>query len=174
MRGCFRYATDTGSSAEVGLFDSSSLSFDWFILALRLAFIALIYIFLYQVARVSIRELVAIGSSARDDASPGMSGSPSALEVVDPAESSLAIGSRLPLDHYSTVGRRDDNTIVIDDAFISGAHAQITFDHRGWWLQDLGSTNGTTLNGAPVRSKVQVRHDDIVQFGRVSLRVQSP
>lgn len=154
------------------LFDSSSLSFDWFILALRLAFIALIYIFLYQVARVSIRELVAIGSTARDDTSPGMSGSATSLEVVDPAESSLAIGSRFPLDHYSTVGRRDDNTIVIDDAFISGAHAQLSFDQGNWWLQDLGSTNGTALNGAPVRSKVQVQQDDIVQFGRVSLRME--
>lgn len=156
----------------MGLFDSSSLSFDWFILALRLAFIALIYIFLYQVARVSIRELVALGSAARDDTSSGLSGSSTVLEVVDPAESSLAIGSRLPLDHYSTVGRRDDNTIVIDDAFISGAHAQLTFDHGNWWLQDLGSTNGTALNGAPVRSKVQVRPDDIVQFGRVSVRAE--
>ncbi len=156
----------------MGLFDSSSLSFDWFILALRLAFIALIYIFLYQVARVSIRELVALGSTARDDTSSGLSGSSTVLEVVDPAESSLAIGSRLPLDHYSTVGRREDNTIVIDDAFISGAHAQLTFDHGNWWLQDLGSTNGTALNGAPVRSKVQVRPDDIVQFGRVSVRAE--
>ncbi len=156
----------------MGLFDSSSLSFDWFILALRLAFIALIYIFLYQVARVSIRELVALGSAAQDDTSSGLSGSSTVLEVVDPAESSLAIGSRLPLDHYSTVGRRDDNTIVIDDAFISGAHAQLTFDHGNWWLQDLGSTNGTALNGAPVRSKVQVRPDDIVQFGRVSVRAE--
>lgn len=156
----------------MGLLDSSSLSFDWFILALRLVFIALIYIFLYQVARVSIRELVAIGSTAGDDTLPGMPGPATALEVVDPAESSLAVGSRLPLDHYTTVGRRDDNTIVIDDAFISGTHAQLTFDHGSWWLQDFGSTNGTALNGAPVRSKVQVRQDDIVQFGRVALRAE--
>lgn len=156
----------------MGPFDSASLSFDWFILALRLAFIALIYIFLYQVARVSIRELVALGSTARDDTSPGVAGSTTALEVVDPAESSLVIGSWLPLDHFSTVGRRNENTIVIDDAFISGAHAELTFDHGGWWLQDLGSTNGTALNGEPVRSKVQVRQDDIVQFGRVSLRAE--
>ncbi len=154
----------------MGPFDSSSLSFDWFILALRLAFIALIYIFLYQVARVSVRELMTIASAAQDDGAPPLPGPSTALEVLDPAESSLAPGSRLPLDHYSTVGRRDDNTIVIDDAFVSGAHAQLTFDHGNWWLQDLGSTNGTMLNGSPVRTKVQVRKDDVVQFGRVSLR----
>lgn len=158
----------------MGPFDTSSLSFDWFILALRLGFIALIYIFLYQVARVSIRELVAIGSAADDDSALRLPGPATALEIIDPADSSLAIGSRLPLDHYSTVGRRDDNTIVIDDAFVSGAHAQLTFDHGSWWLQDLGSTNGTSLNGAPVHTKVEVRHDDVVQFGRVSMRANIP
>lgn len=152
------------------LFDSASLSFDWFILALRIAFIALIYLFLYQVARVSIRELVALGTAAQDDRAANLPAPASALEMLDPAESSHGVGTRFPLDHYSTVGRRDDNTIVIDDAFVSGAHAQLTYDHGTWWLQDLGSTNGTTVNGTRVTSRVQVRQNDIVQFGRVSLR----
>ncbi|HEV2066442.1 MAG TPA: FHA domain-containing protein [Thermomicrobiales bacterium] len=152
------------------LFDSASLSFDWFILALRIAFIALIYLFLYQVARVSIRELVAMGSAAPDDSVPTLPAPSTALEMLDPAESSHEPGTRFPLDHYSTVGRRDDNTIVIDDAFVSGTHAQLTYDHGAWWLQDLSSTNGTAVNGQRVTSRVQLRRNDIVQFGRVSLR----
>lgn len=151
-------------------FDSTSLSFDWFILALRIAFIALIYLFLYQVARVSIRELVAMGSAAQDDNVSTLPAPSTALEMLDPAESSHASGTRFPLDHYSTVGRRDDNTIVIDDAFVSGAHAQLTFDHGTWWLQDLGSTNGTAVNGNRVTTRVRLRQNDIVQFGRVSFR----
>ena len=155
---------------DVGI-NSSSVSFDWFILALRLAFIVLIYLFLFQVARVSIRELVAIGSSAKDPASPVMPNPTSALEVLDPAQSSLHEGTRLPLEHYTTIGRRDDNSVVIDDSFISGNHAEIVFDQGAWWLNDPGSTNGTFLNGTPVRSRVQIASDDVVQFGRVSLRV---
>jgi pSer/pThr/pTyr-binding forkhead associated (FHA) protein len=150
----------------VGPFDTSSLSFDWFILALRLAFIALIYLFLYQVARVSIRELSAIAAIADEDA-PQRAGA--ALEIVDPAESSLGVGTRFPLDHYSTIGRAADNSIVLDDAFVSGSHAQMTFDNGAWWLRDLGSTNGTELNGAPVHSTVQVSDGDVVQFGRVRM-----
>ena len=42
---------------------SDAVSFDWFILGLRIVFITLIYYFLYQVSRVSIRELVTIGSA---------------------------------------------------------------------------------------------------------------
>jgi pSer/pThr/pTyr-binding forkhead associated (FHA) protein len=155
---------------DVGL-NSSSISFDWFIFALRLAFIVLIYFFLYQVARVSIRELVAIGTAAQDPSAPVMPSPTSALEVLDPARSSLQEGSRLPLEHYTTIGRRDDNSVVIDDTFISGNHAEIVFDQGVWWLSDPGSTNGTFLNGSSVGSRVQIANDDVVQFGRVTLRV---
>ena len=152
-------------------FDPTSVSFDWFILALRVAFIALIYIFLYQVARVSIRELVAVGTAAQNPASPLMPNPMSALEVLDPAESSLEEGTRMPLDHYTTIGRREDNSILIDDSFVSGNHAEIVFDGGAWWLSDPGSTNGTLLNGTPVRTRVQIANNDVVQFGRVTLRV---
>ena len=155
---------------DVGI-NSSSVPFDWFILALRLAFIALIYFFLYQVARVSIRELVAIASIAQNPAAPAMPSPSSSLEVLDPAESSLHPGSRLPLEHYTTIGRRDDNSVVIDDSFVSGNHAEIVFDQGAWWLSDPGSTNGTFVNGNPVRTRVQIGNGDVVQFGRVTLRV---
>lgn len=148
----------------------SSISFDWFILALRIAFIALIYYFLYQVARVSIRELVTIGTAAPSTASPTLPSPSSALEVIDPAQSSLQPGDLLPLDHYTTVGRREDNTLLIDDGFVSGAHAEIVFDQGAWWLLDLDSTNGTFLGGRPVRARIRISPGDVVQFGRVTMR----
>ncbi len=149
---------------------SSSISFDWFILALRIAFIALIYYFLYQVARVSIRELVAVGIAASSTASPTLPSPASALEVIEPAHSTLQSGDLLPLDHYTTVGRREDNTLMIDDGFVSGAHAEMVFDQGSWWLIDLDSTNGPFLGGRPVRARARVNAGDIVQFGRVTLR----
>ncbi|MBA3275705.1 MAG: FHA domain-containing protein [Chloroflexia bacterium] len=149
----------------------SALSFDWFILILRIVFIGLIYYFLYQVARVSIRELVAVGSAVPAAASQTLPSPSSSLEIVDPAESSLQPGDLLPLDHYTTVGRRDDNTLMIDDGFVSGAHAEVMFDQGAWWLVDLGSTNGTFVGGRPVRARVRIDNGDVVQFGRVSVRV---
>ena len=149
-----------------------ALTFDWFILALRIAFIALVYVFLYQVARVTIRELVAIGTHT--GSSQGVVGTlpaPSAaVEVLDPADASLEPGGYLPLEHYMTVGRRPDNALVIDDSFVSGSHAEIVFDRGVWWLQDLGSTNGTFVNGQPVRGRIQLQHGDVIQFGRVRVR----
>lgn len=149
---------------------NSSISFDWFILALRIAFIALIYYFLYQVARVSIRELVAVGVAAPSAGSPSLPSPASALEVIEPAQSTLRTGDLLPLDHYTTVGRREDNTLMIDDGFVSGAHAELVFDQGSWWLIDLDSTNGTFLGGRPVRARIRVSSGDIVQFGRVTVR----
>lgn len=148
--------------------DATSLSFDWFILVLRILFILLIYLFLYQVARVSVRELIAVGSIATDSRATNLPSPNASLEVRDPAESSLEVGDRLPLEHYTTIGRNDDNVMVIDDGFVSGQHSEMIFDQGRWWLMDLGSTNGTFINSLPVRSRIEVQTDDIVQFGRTS------
>lgn len=152
--------------------DVSFDTFDWFILLLRIAFIGLVYFFLYQVARVSVRELVVL-SRATVTASPASVSLPdpaSALELLDPAESSYHQGTTFPLDHYTTIGRTDTNAIAIDDGFVSGSHAEIAFEHGAWWLQDLGSTNGTFVNNQPVHSRVQLSDGDILQFGRVRMR----
>lgn len=147
-------------------------TFDLFILLLRVAFIALVYFFLYQVARVTIRELVTIGSipAGAQVAAPTLPRAASALEILDPAESSLYQGVTLPLDHYTTIGRHDDNTIAIDDSFVSGSHAEIVFDQGRWWLHDLGSTNGTYVNNQAVRARIPISDGDIIQFGRVQVR----
>lgn len=147
-------------------------TFDWFLLLLRVAFIALVYFFLYQVARVSIRELVTIGraTSTPSQVHSSLPDPASALEIIDPAESSFQEGTAFPLDHYTTIGRHDENTIAIDDGFVSGSHAELIFSNGGWWLQDLGSRNGTFINNQPARTRVRITNGDIIQFGRVRVR----
>jgi pSer/pThr/pTyr-binding forkhead associated (FHA) protein len=147
-------------------------AFDWFILVLRVAFIALIYLFLYQVGRVSVRELVTIGqvSSSLPQQVAATSMATGMLEMVDPAESSWQSGTQFALDYYTTIGRNAENSIAINDGFVSGNHAEISFNQGAWWLMDVGSTNGTQVNGQPVQGKVQLHAGDIVSFGRVHLR----
>lgn len=147
-------------------------AFDWFILVLRVAFIALIYLFLYQVGRVSVRELVTIGkvSTSIPQAAPSQAMATGSLEMVDGAESRWQPGTQFSLDYYTTVGRNPENSIAINDGFVSGSHAEISFNQGAWWLMDLGSTNGTQVNGQPIQGKVQLHQGDIVSFGRVHLR----
>jgi len=147
-------------------------TFDWFVLALRVAFIFLVYYFLYQVARVTLRELVTIGNVTSGDVSPrtSMPDPSSSLELLDPAQSSYAAGTTFPLDHYTTIGRNADNAVEIDDDFVSGSHAEVFFEQGTWWIQDLNSTNGTYLNNQRVGNRVRLTDGDIVQFGRVRFR----
>ena len=151
-------------------FDLESVSFDWFILGLRIAFIFLIYFFLYQVARVMIRELVVLGTVTGREAEAAIPAANSALEMIEPAESSYMAGEVIPLDHYTTIGRKSSNSLRIDDSYVSSNHAELVHDHGAWWLIDLGSTNGTFVNDVPVRARTRLVAGDIVQFGRVKLR----
>ena len=67
-----------------------------------------------------------------------------------------------------TVGRLPDNSLQIDDASVSSHHAQLTLNGTDYVLQDLGSTNGTLVNGQPVR-RVALTDGTNVTLGRTSL-----
>ncbi len=74
-------------------------------------------------------------------------------------------GKRLPLKKGETkVGRSPVSDIVIDDATASAHHAVIAFENGDFVLRDLGSTNGTLVNGAKIEVQ-SLRTGDVVQFG---------
>jgi hypothetical protein len=153
--------------------DLSEVSFDWFILGLRIAFIGLIFAFLAWVARASIRELVVLGQASGPSVRKETGTRTSSLEIIDPGQSSLATGSWIELFDYTTIGRAQNNAFIVDDAYASQFHAEIVFDDRDWWLVDLDSTNGSFLNGTQVVDRAQITDGDIVQFGGVHLRVHT-
>ncbi len=80
----------------------------------------------------------------------------------------FADGSRFPLgDAVVTIGRADDCELVIDDPRVSRRHAEIRPSGPDYVLVDLGSTNGTLVNGHPVTSHVLARSDRIMISDRV-------
>jgi len=69
------------------------------------------------------------------------------------------------------IGRDPDCECVLDDETISARHARLSY-HRGqWWVEDLGSRNGTGLNGAPLSTATILVHGDIVKCGKTMLKV---
>lgn len=148
--------------------ESTFLTFEWVMLLLRIAFIALIYLFLYQIARVSLQELVTIGRTVgveeRQTAARPLTAS---LTVIDPAESSLEPGEHIPLATYSTLGRATGNAVIIDDGYTSSSHAEIVREGDGWLVRDLGSTNGTFVNGRQIHGQTRIQPGDEIAFGNV-------
>jgi len=99
----------------------------------------------------------------------------SGLAVPAPAAYLVRLGlaeapeAPIPLGETSLLGRAADNTIQIDDPTISQHHARIAFWSGQWILEDLGSRNGTRVNGITVEGPLVITYGDDLQFGEVML-----
>jgi pSer/pThr/pTyr-binding forkhead associated (FHA) protein len=70
-----------------------------------------------------------------------------------------------------TIGRKADNTLVIEDPAVSGHHARIAKVQAVFFLEDLKSTNGTAINGMPI-TRHQLRDADVITIGQHRLVFQ--
>jgi hypothetical protein len=132
----------------------------------RLLFLGLLYLFLFRIARALLGDLRA---AARE---PGAE--LGRLVVVASPSGEPPEGTSLALDAIATIGRDVNNAIVVEDQFVSAEHAILTFRGRAWYVEDLGSTNGTFVNGSPVEGVAPIGFGDVVQVGQVRLRLERP
>jgi pSer/pThr/pTyr-binding forkhead associated (FHA) protein len=76
----------------------------------------------------------------------------------------------VPLDtERLTIGRRSSNDLQIDNLAVSGEHALIVTILNDSFLEDLGSTNGTLVNGVPIKKHI-LQHNDVVEIGKYKLK----
>ncbi len=87
-------------------------------------------------------------------------------------EAGPAQGSSHPLAGVNLLGRASDNTIPLPDATVSSYHARLSFQSGQWWLEDLGSRNGTRVNGLALDGPLVVTFEDEIRLGEVSLRLK--
>lgn len=71
-----------------------------------------------------------------------------------------------------TIGRRPHNDLQIDNLAVSGEHALIVTILNDSFLEDLGSTNGTLVNGVPIKKHI-LQHNDVVEIGKYKLKYLS-
>ena len=90
----------------------------------------------------------------------------------NPRPASRSEGRSFDLDAITTLGRDVNNAIVIEDPFASSEHAVLTFRGRSWYVEDLGSTNGTFVNGRAVAAVSPLGFGDEVSIGQVRLRLE--
>lgn len=83
-------------------------------------------------------------------------------------------GEKIPLVAKISIGRDENNHIVIEDTMTSRNHALIQKIKNAFFITDLGSTNGTFINDEPVPEGkyVQIHKDDIVRIGRTDLKIR--
>ena len=140
------------------------------LLLLRLALIGIIFMFVLVTAlslRSGVRTSVAVVRPRQ--------GAPRAagmrLVVTSPGETGLAPGSEFAVAGTMTIGRDADNGIVLGDASISNQHARLERVRDGWRIVDLGSTNGTFVNGRGLDgSGLILRGGEQISVGAVTLR----
>lgn len=159
--------------------------------ALKFGFLAVLYLFLLWVSRSALRDL-ARGARAGegDDAeaepgiqAPGGAGRREArssrglMSSVDPQLTVVAAlghepGAVFDLSDGALMGRADSADIRIDDPFASSAHARIFPRDDFMYVEDMGSTNGTYLNGRQLRGAERLKVADVVRIGDSEYRYE--
>jgi hypothetical protein len=139
---------------------------DWVLLLLRILLAALLYGFLGLLLVILWRDL---RHTARG---PEVAPPKGKLVLVDAAKTGLEPGLTFPLQEVTPLGRTPANAVALPDPFVSTHHALLAWREARWWLEDLNSKNGTTLNGEPVTRPVVVSGGDLIGVGRVTLRLE--
>jgi len=150
---------------------------------LKIFLLVLLYLFFFRVLRAVWTEINAPGLAEAQAASGGRPAAAAAkpprrggrgrssvpqLKVLEPPE---LRGRSYPLDEEVTLGRAAGCQVPIEDAYASQVHARVFHRDGQWYLEDLGSTNGTYLNRNRVAGPMVVKKRDRVQIGNTVLEL---
>ena len=136
------------------------------LLLLQIGFVALLYLVLMRFAASLLRDL----RNAEQAQLASRSGIGRLSVLESPADEPPA-GTTIALGPINSMGRNVNNTIYVEDDFVSANHAMLTFRGRAWFVEDQGSTNGTYVNGHRIDRPVALSFGDEVMIGRVRMRL---
>ena len=133
---------------------------DVVLLIVRLLFVALLYLFLFAIMKTGIG-LVKGQRKKERTWNLSVERGPKELRGVQ-------IAVRGPV----IVGRNPGADIVIGAGYVSGRHARFSLMGQNLFVEDLGSRNGTAVNGQLVSEPVALKNNDVVNVGDVAIRVR--
>ncbi len=142
-------------------------------IALKFAFLGVLYLFLLWIATSARKDLKrnAGTSTGSDTGFSGGGSAPDAWLVVE-ASDNLDSGSRFDLFGGATLGRSGDADIAFSDRYASGLHARVYPRADRYFIEDMNSTNGTLLDGAPVIGELEIPDGAKIAIGDTSFRFE--
>jgi len=146
------------------------MSLDWVLLGFRILTTLIFCVFLGIAFYIIWRDLKSVEAQIAQQPQATHQ-----LRVIATAEAAAGpvVGQTLPLPPITLLGRDPENTIVLDDVAVSAVHARLSRENGIWWLEDLGSQNGTCLNEIPLSKPTTLANGDIIEIGRSRFRLET-
>jgi len=155
-----------------------NVNVDEALLVLKIGFIVLLYLFIWRIVRSASKDfrsapvqesVIMPPSEARK-----LGLTPQRAKLVVITSPALDTGEEVPVDSLAVaVGRGGQNEVPLEgDEFASAQHARFESRRDGLWVEDIGSTNGTFVNGARVTTPRRLSKGDVVRVGQTDFRVE--
>ena len=146
--------------------------------AIRFGFLGLLWVFIAVVVATLRKDLrgipaAAVARAGRTAAKParqprGQKSTPTGIEILD---GPLAGATMALAGADIVIGRAPDCTIVLADDYVSSKHTRLRKVDQTWFVEDLGSTNGTWVNRARITAAVPIAVGMVINVGRTPVRV---
>jgi hypothetical protein len=145
--------------------------------ALKFGFLAVLYLFLLWVSRSAMRELRQTGAPAPEATGyhpigPGGRSAPTDAWLIAVTGGGLPANERYDLFGGLSIGRSGEADVRIDDRFASSIHARVYSRGASYFVEDMGSTNGTFLNGGRLSGEAELSDLDQIKIGDTEFRFE--
>jgi hypothetical protein len=145
------------------------MSLDWILLGFRILAAIILYTFLGLAFYIIWRDLRQAAIKRGGQAQVGHR-----LRVIEAVDNGLVeVGQAFSLQPLTFLGRDPENTIIVRHASVSARHARLSRENGVWWLEDLGSRNGTTLNDLPLSKPTPLTNGDIIGIGSLRFKLET-
>jgi len=147
--------------------------------ALKFGFLAVLFLFLLVIARSAYRDLRRTAAPAPDATGfHAAVGGPQVQRgndawLIAERGGGLTRDERFDLIGGLSIGRSKDSDVQIEDRYASGIHARLFSREGRHWVEDMNSTNGTTLNGAALNGEAELVDGDTIQIGDTVFRFEA-
>lgn len=132
---------------------------------LSYVFTLIIYLFIFGVIRLIYLDVKKMSRFENDNVNVSGVETASLKTVHNKNQTELALKNRYMIYGQAVIGRSKSCDIVLREQYISNQHVRIWFEKGEWYLEDLGSRNGTEVNGQRIRQRVMLDPQDEISVG---------